>query len=52
MAKQGPMLNVGVGDDLVYVILAAVAGGATVALLAMLEHRILAVDAADGDESS
>ena len=48
MAKAGPMLNEGIGDQLGYVILAAIAGGATVSLLALLERRILAVDARDG----
>lgn len=42
--KAGPMLNQGIGDDLVLVIAAALAGGAVVWLLAMLERRILAVD--------
>lgn len=46
--KQGPMTNVGVSDDLIYVILAAVAGGAVVWLLARLEQRILGVAPADG----
>lgn len=46
--KAGPMVNVGIGDHLPYVIGAAVAGGAVVWLLAMLERRILAVDAAAG----
>ncbi len=48
MAKAGPMLNVGIGDNLGYVILAMLAGGATVGLLALLERRILAIDARDG----
>lgn len=42
--KAGPMVNVGIGDHLLYVVLAAVAGGAVVWLLAMLERRILALD--------
>jgi putative membrane protein len=48
--KAGPMENIGVGDDLLYVILAAMAGGAVVWLLARLEQRILAVD--DTDEAA
>lgn len=47
MAKAGPMNNIGVGEHFPYVLLAAVAGGATVALLALLERRILALDAGD-----
>lgn len=42
--KDGPMVNVHMGDDVAWVLLAAVAGGAVVWLLARLEHRILAVD--------
>lgn len=42
--KAGPMYNTGVGDQLLWVVLAAVAGGAVVWLLAMLERRILRVD--------
>lgn len=52
MAKLGPMNNVGIGEHFPWVLLAAVAGGATVALLALLERRILALDAADDGETS
>ena len=52
LPKSGPMHNVGIGDHLGYVILAAVVGGATVALLALLERRILALDARDGGKTS
>jgi putative membrane protein len=48
--KAGPMENIGVGDGLLYVILAAMVGGAVVWLLARLERRILAVD--DTDEAA
>lgn len=52
VAKAGPMVNIGVGDHLGYVLLAAVAGGATVGLLALLERRILAIDTRDDAETS
>jgi putative membrane protein len=42
--KTGPMYNTGIGDQLHWVILAAVIGGAVVWLLAMLERRILRAD--------
>lgn len=42
--KSGPMYNTGIGDQLHWVIVAAIVGGAVVWLLAMLEERILAVD--------
>ncbi|WP_428261438.1 DUF368 domain-containing protein [Haliangium sp.] len=42
--KLGPMGNVGVGEDIVWVLLAALAGAAVVWLLAALERRILAVN--------
>lgn len=42
--KDGPMINVGVGDEVLWVLIAAMAGGAVVWLLARLERRILAVD--------
>ena len=42
--ELGPMRNLGVGDDLPYVLLAAVAGIAVVWLLTKLEQRILSAD--------
>ncbi|MCG8423128.1 MAG: DUF368 domain-containing protein [Proteobacteria bacterium] len=45
--KAGPMDNMGIGDDLVFVILAAVAGGCVVWLLARFERRILSLDEPD-----
>ncbi len=46
-SKQGPMNNVGVDSDtLVWVIVAAVCGGAVVWLLAQLEKRVQAAEAA------
>ncbi len=50
--KAGPMHNVGIGDDLVWVIVAAVAGGAVVWLLAQLERRIQAVDEPDAADAA
>ncbi len=44
--KLGPMTNVGIGDHLLLVLVAAAIGGAVVWLLARLERRIVAADAA------
>jgi putative membrane protein len=39
--KEAPMINQGIGDDILLPLVAFVAGGAVVWLLAQLEHRIL-----------
>lgn len=40
--KLGPMRNLGIGDQLAWVLVAAAAGGAVVWLLAQLERKVLA----------
>ena len=52
VAKAGPMTNVGIGEHFPWVLVAALAGGATVALLALLERRILAVDTGDDGKTT
>ena len=42
--KQGSLANTWIGDHLLWVIVAAVAGGAVVWLLAILEHKVLELE--------